>query len=185
MRAIITLSKEKAEGIIKVHAQEQSSGRTYVDLWVSAKLRKNTTCVFCDDPMCVGDEAFRPITNGYNRMWRGHRVCVGASPKGVRERALLEREILTSLRDTGRPWTGCVAGSGRGVEALRRLISDRKVTETDVGYMLTAKGQRAAHHASDGTGKCRLCGRVVKLSPPKLRWPCPCGCGNDIRGRRS
>lgn len=39
-------------------------------LWTLCRLRKTTTCAATGKPMNVGDEAYRPITNGSDRMKR-------------------------------------------------------------------------------------------------------------------
>lgn len=42
-------------------------------LWTVGKIRKRgKRCVTCWNPLAPGCDAYRPITNGYNRM---HRIC--------------------------------------------------------------------------------------------------------------
>ena len=42
-------------------------------MFVRSKIRKNNSCELCCASLKPGDQAYRPITNGYNRM---HRLCV-------------------------------------------------------------------------------------------------------------
>lgn len=48
-------------------------------LWCLARMRKDASCVSCGDLIEKGEEAFRPITNSGNRMYRRHnnRPCLG------------------------------------------------------------------------------------------------------------
>lgn len=55
------------EGLLRVASEKYG-----MQLFTRVKLRKNTSCAACGDPLNKGTEAFSPLTNGYNRM---HRVC--------------------------------------------------------------------------------------------------------------
>ena len=48
-------------------------------VWSIVKLRKSSRCAECKEPLAVGAMAFRPLTNGNNRMDRlcGRCVSVG------------------------------------------------------------------------------------------------------------
>ena len=48
------------------------SGNYGAQLWSSIKLSKSKDCVRCETKLTAGARAFKPITNGYNRM---HRIC--------------------------------------------------------------------------------------------------------------
>lgn len=39
-------------------------------IWGKVKLRKSTNCAITEEPLSIGSLAYRPITNGYNRMQR-------------------------------------------------------------------------------------------------------------------
>ncbi len=41
-------------------------------LWTSAPTRKPTKCCECEQPITPPEHAWRPLTNGLNRM---HRIC--------------------------------------------------------------------------------------------------------------
>jgi len=48
-------------------------GKVWTDLWTKAKLRKNTHCGVCDDPLGKGTHAYRPLGNHLLRM---ERLCL-------------------------------------------------------------------------------------------------------------
>lgn len=43
-------------------------------VWTLCKLRKDNRCVVAEERILKGDEAYRPVTNGYNRMERISKV---------------------------------------------------------------------------------------------------------------
>lgn len=46
------------------------------DMLTERKLRKDTKCETCGEPLAKGTRAFGPIGNGMNRMHRVHGKCV-------------------------------------------------------------------------------------------------------------
>jgi len=59
--------KRFAEGVVGLtssHGQQ---------MFVRSKLRKPKACALCNVELKTKEQAYRPITNGYNRM---HRLCV-------------------------------------------------------------------------------------------------------------
>jgi hypothetical protein len=72
------LAKRLAEGVVVL--DHPKYGRT---MWVTGKTRRSRTrrapnCEICKTELASGMLAWRPLTNGYNRM---HRICVVCLPE--------------------------------------------------------------------------------------------------------
>jgi len=76
-RGILESTVVRAPGIAIVSCRENVGGRSYgPEMWLIKKVRKAAECAFCDETILCGSQAYAPVSNGYNRMWRGCTRCI-------------------------------------------------------------------------------------------------------------
>jgi hypothetical protein len=70
MRTLYTFGKRLNDGLVGLQSKYG------IQLWSRTKLRKDSKCAVCEDPIAKGTTAFSPLTNDMNRMERVCEPCV-------------------------------------------------------------------------------------------------------------